>query len=138
MASEMLAQPSLEVSEPGALVMAGRVRVNGTSESKPGAAVKADAALEVLPGPAHVGRGALKLEGALAAFSVDPAGRVCVDAGASTGGFTEVLLQRGAARVYAVDVGRNQLHERVRADPRVISREGINARALSAADVPEP
>ena len=85
-----------------------------------------------------MGRGALKLAGALDAFAIDPAGRVAVDVGASTGGFTETLLERGAARVYAVDVGRGQLHERLRADPRVVVRERTNARTLSGADVPEP
>ena len=121
-----------------ALVMAGRVRVDGRPAGKPGTAVPEGARLEVLPGAEHVGRGALKLEGALDALGVDPAGRVAVDVGASTGGFTEVLLARGARRVYAVDVGRGQLHERLRQDPRVVVRERVNARALSAADVPEP
>ena len=120
-----------------ALVMAGRVRVDGRPAAKPGTAVADSARLEVLPGAEHVGRGALKLEGALDAFGVSPAARVAVDVGASTGGFTEVLLARGAARVYAVDVGRGQLHERLRADPRVIVRERVNARALSPAVVPE-
>jgi 23S rRNA (cytidine1920-2'-O)/16S rRNA (cytidine1409-2'-O)-methyltransferase len=85
-----------------------------------------------------VGRGALKLEGALAAFGIDPAGRTCVDVGASTGGFTEVLLRHGASRVYAVDTGRGQIHESLRADPRVILREQTNARRLSPTEVPEP
>ena len=120
-----------------ALVMAGRVRVDGRPASKPGAAVGPEAALEVLPGPEHVGRGALKLEGALRVLGLDPAGRTAVDVGASTGGFTEVLLGHGAARVYAVDVGRGQLHERLRRDPRVLLRERVNARLLSPADVPE-
>ena len=118
--------------------MAGRVRVDGLAAGKPGTAVAKDARIEVLPGTEHVGRGALKLEGALDAFGVDPAGRVAIDVGASTGGFTEVLLARGARRVYAVDVGRGQLHERLRRDPRVVVRERLNARRLSAADVPEP
>ncbi|HVR72145.1 MAG TPA: TlyA family RNA methyltransferase [Vicinamibacteria bacterium] len=121
-----------------ALVMAGRVRVDGLAAAKPGTAVATGAQVEILPGPRHVGRGARKLEGALDAFSVDPAGRVAVDVGASTGGFTEVLVARGARRVYAVDVGRGQLHERLRRDPRVVVRERVNARHLSAADVPEP
>jgi 23S rRNA (cytidine1920-2'-O)/16S rRNA (cytidine1409-2'-O)-methyltransferase len=121
-----------------ALVMAGRVRVDGAPGAKPGTPVGEDARLEVQPGPAHVGRGALKLQGALDALGVDPAGRVAVDVGASTGGFTEVLLARGAARVYAVDVGQNQLHEKLRADPRVVVREGVNARALGPDVVPEP
>jgi 23S rRNA (cytidine1920-2'-O)/16S rRNA (cytidine1409-2'-O)-methyltransferase len=119
------------------LIMAGRVRVDGRPAAKAGHAVGADAVLEILPGPAHVGRGALKLAGALEAFAVAPAGRIALDVGASTGGFTETLLARGAVRVYAVDVGRNQLHEALRADPRVIVREGVNARALSTAEVPE-
>ena len=121
-----------------ALVMAGRVRVDGRSATKSGAAVAGDAVVEVLAGPDHVGRGAVKLAGALDAFGVSPHGRVAVDVGASTGGFTETLLARGAARVYAVDVGRNQIHESLRADPRVVLREGVNARALSAEHVPEP
>jgi 23S rRNA (cytidine1920-2'-O)/16S rRNA (cytidine1409-2'-O)-methyltransferase len=121
-----------------ALVMAGRVRVDGVRADKPGRAVKDVAAIEVTPGPEHVGRGALKLEGALDRFAIDPAGRVAVDVGASTGGFTEILLARGAVRVYAVDVGRGQMHERLRADPRVIVLEKTNARDLSQAIVPEP
>jgi 23S rRNA (cytidine1920-2'-O)/16S rRNA (cytidine1409-2'-O)-methyltransferase len=92
----------------------------------------------VMAGPEHVGRGALKLVGALDMFGIDPAGRVAVDLGASTGGFTEVLLARGARRVYAVDVGKGQLHERLRADPRVVVRDKVNARHLGAEDVPEP
>jgi 23S rRNA (cytidine1920-2'-O)/16S rRNA (cytidine1409-2'-O)-methyltransferase len=121
-----------------ALVMAGRVRVNGAPARKPGARVVEGAVVVVDAGPGHVGRGALKLAGALDALSVDPAGRVAVDVGASTGGFTEVLLDRGAARVYAVDVGYGQLHERLRTDPRVLVRDRTNARALSPAEVPEP
>jgi 23S rRNA (cytidine1920-2'-O)/16S rRNA (cytidine1409-2'-O)-methyltransferase len=121
-----------------ALVMAGRVRVNGGPATKPGTSVRHTDAVEVLPGPAHVGRGALKLEGALAAFGVDPSGRVAVDVGASTGGFTQTLLSRGASRVYAVDVGQHQLHEKLRRDPRVVIVDGVNARRLSAEVVPEP
>jgi 23S rRNA (cytidine1920-2'-O)/16S rRNA (cytidine1409-2'-O)-methyltransferase len=121
-----------------ALVMAGRVRIAGAPARKASDPVPEAAALEVLPGPEHVGRGALKLAGALDAFGVDPAGRVAVDVGASTGGFTEVLLARGAARVYAVDVGRGQIHERLRADARVVVRDKVNARNLSSAEVPEP
>ena len=121
-----------------ALVMAGRVRVDGARADKPGRPVKDGAAIEVAAGPEHVGRGALKLEGALDRFGLDPAGRVAVDVGASTGGFTEVLLARGAVRVYAVDVGRGQLHEKLRADPRVVVLEKTNARDLSPALLPEP
>jgi 23S rRNA (cytidine1920-2'-O)/16S rRNA (cytidine1409-2'-O)-methyltransferase len=121
-----------------ALVLAGRVRVAGAPQAKPGAAVPPGAEVELLPGPRHVGRGALKLEHALTSFGLDPSGRVALDVGASTGGFSEVLLARGAVRVYAVDVGHGQLHERLRADPRVVVRERVNARRLSERDVPEP
>lgn len=120
-----------------ALVMAGRVRVDGAPAAKAGRAVRAGERVEVLPGPEHVGRGARKLAGALERFAIDPAGRVAVDVGASTGGFTEVLLRRGAARVYAVDVGRGQIHESLRADPRVVLRERVNARHLGREHVPE-
>jgi 23S rRNA (cytidine1920-2'-O)/16S rRNA (cytidine1409-2'-O)-methyltransferase len=121
-----------------ALVMAGDVQVGGVLAAKPGMAVREDAAIRVRPRPRHVGRGALKLLGALEAFGVDPRGAVAIDVGASTGGFTEVLLEKGAARVYAVDVGRAQLHERLRRDPRVIVRERANARRLTAAAIGEP
>jgi 23S rRNA (cytidine1920-2'-O)/16S rRNA (cytidine1409-2'-O)-methyltransferase len=121
-----------------ALIMAGRVRVGGLPAGKPGDPVRDDEAVEVLPGPEHVGRGALKLGGALAALGLDPAGCVAVDVGASTGGFTETLLARGARRVYAVDVGRGQLHERLRTHPQVVVLDGLNARSLSPRDVPEP
>jgi 23S rRNA (cytidine1920-2'-O)/16S rRNA (cytidine1409-2'-O)-methyltransferase len=121
-----------------ALVMAGRVKVGGRPATKPGARVREGVSVEVDPGPGHVGRGALKLRGALTAFAVDPRGAVAVDIGASTGGFTEVLLEAGAARVYAVDVGRGQLHERLRQDPRVVVLDRTNARTLSPALVPEP
>jgi 23S rRNA (cytidine1920-2'-O)/16S rRNA (cytidine1409-2'-O)-methyltransferase len=121
-----------------ALVMAGRVRVDGQPARKPGASVKDGASVSVEAGPGHVGRGALKLAGALDAFAVDPAGKLAVDVGASTGGFSDVLLERGAARVYAIDVGRGQLHERLRQDPRVVVRDRTNARRLSPEVVPEP
>jgi 23S rRNA (cytidine1920-2'-O)/16S rRNA (cytidine1409-2'-O)-methyltransferase len=121
-----------------ALVMAGRVTVDGQKAAKPGTRVKDGAAVAVEAGPAHVGRGALKLAGALDALGVEAAGKVAVDVGASTGGFTETLLERGAARVHAVDVGRGQLHERLRQDPRVVVRDRTNARSLSPELVPEP
>jgi 23S rRNA (cytidine1920-2'-O)/16S rRNA (cytidine1409-2'-O)-methyltransferase len=127
--------PSREKAQ--ALVMAGRVRVDGQPATKPGAAVRDGAQVEVLEGPAHVGRGAVKLAGALDRLGIDPRGAVAVDVGASTGGFTETLLLRGARRVYAVDVGRAQLHERLRADPRVVVLERVNARRLSPREVPE-
>jgi 23S rRNA (cytidine1920-2'-O)/16S rRNA (cytidine1409-2'-O)-methyltransferase len=120
-----------------ALVMAGRVWMNGQKAAKPGTRVREGAEIAVDPGPTHVGRGALKLGGALDAFSVDVQGRVAVDVGASTGGFTETLLDRGATRVYAVDVGRGQLHERLRTDERVLVRDRTNARELSPETVPE-
>jgi len=121
-----------------ALVMAGRVTVDGRKAAKPGSRVREDAAVAVEAGPGPVGRGALKLAGALDALGVDPTGKVVVDVGASTGGFTETLLARGALRVYAVDVGRGQLHERLRRDPRVVVRDRTNARALTPEVVPEP
>jgi 23S rRNA (cytidine1920-2'-O)/16S rRNA (cytidine1409-2'-O)-methyltransferase len=120
-----------------ALVMAGRVTVDGAPATKPGAPVDDEAAVTLLPGPEHVGRGGLKLEGALDSFSIDPSGRVALDVGASTGGFTEVLLERGVCRVYAVDVGRGQLHEKLRTDPRVIVLDQVNARYLSQREIPE-
>ena len=120
-----------------ALVMAGRVKLDGQRATKPGTRVKEGVRVEVDPGPAHVGRGALKLEGALDAFELDPRGSIAIDVGASTGGFTETLLERGAVRVYAIDVGRGQLHERLRQDPRVVVRDRTNARTLSPERVPE-
>jgi 23S rRNA (cytidine1920-2'-O)/16S rRNA (cytidine1409-2'-O)-methyltransferase len=121
-----------------ALILAGLVEVDGRRADKAGQAVDRDAALTV-SGPAHpyVSRGGVKLAAALDAFALDPVGSVCLDVGASTGGFTDCLLQRGAERVYAVDVGHGQIDARFRADPRVVVRERINARRLSEADVPE-
>jgi 23S rRNA (cytidine1920-2'-O)/16S rRNA (cytidine1409-2'-O)-methyltransferase len=113
-------------SQAQALVLAGRV----PGYDKPGAPVDDEALLEVTAPPRFVSRGGVKLAHALDAFAVDPAGRDCIDVGASTGGFTDVLLQRGAARVIALDVGYGQLHERLRADPRVIVLERTNARQL--------
>jgi 23S rRNA (cytidine1920-2'-O)/16S rRNA (cytidine1409-2'-O)-methyltransferase len=110
-----------------ALVMAGLV----PGYDKPGQQVDEDADLELTGRPAYVSRGGEKLAHALDAFAVDPAGRDCLDVGASTGGFTDVLLQRGAARVIALDVGYGQLHERLRAEPRVTVLERTNARALT-------
>ena len=121
-----------------ALVMSGRVQVDGAAATKPGTAVPDEAKVSLLPGPDHVGRGAVKLAGALEALAVEPAEQVAVDVGASTGGFTEILLARGVVRVYAVDVGRGQLHERLRSDPRVVVIDGVNARSLSTREIPEP
>lgn len=115
-----------------ALIDAGLATVNGRPIAKPAQKVSERDVLEVL-GQAHpyVGRGGLKLEKAMRVFEVDPAGQVCVDIGASTGGFTDVLLQNGAAKVYAVDVGFGQLDPLLSSDPRVVSMERVNARSLS-------
>jgi 23S rRNA (cytidine1920-2'-O)/16S rRNA (cytidine1409-2'-O)-methyltransferase len=110
-----------------ALVIAGRVR----GHDKPGMQVDEEAPLEVEQPPPYVSRGGEKLAHALDAFDVDPEGRDCADVGASTGGFTDVLLQRGAARVVAIDVGYGQLHEKLRRDPRVVVLERTNARTLA-------
>ena len=120
------------------LVLAGEVKVNGHPADKASRAVKADDVLELKEKPRFVSRGGLKLEGALDAFGIEVTGWVCADIGASTGGFTDCLLQRGAARVYCFDVGTNQLAWKVRSDPRVTSREQFNARHLTPADVGEP
>lgn len=105
---------------------------------KPGHGYPEGTRLALLPGERFVSRGAWKLLTLLDNFQLDVNGLVCVDAGASTGGFTDCLLQRGAARVYAVDVGRAQLHERLRADPRVINLEGVNLRHAGPKLIPEP
>jgi 23S rRNA (cytidine1920-2'-O)/16S rRNA (cytidine1409-2'-O)-methyltransferase len=124
-----------------ALVMAGAVVVGEARIDKPGALVDPELPIRLKDDAApqrYVSRGALKLEGALAAFPVDPRGKVCADLGASTGGFTDVLLQRGAAKVFALDVGYGQLHPRLRGDPRVVVRERENARLLTADSLGEP
>ena len=113
-----------------ALILAGKVRVAGETVRRPDRPVGDDAPISVDSEPGWAGRGALKLGPALDRFGVDPAGRVCADVGASTGGFTDVLLRRGAARVYALDVGRGLLHWRIRQDPRVVVLERVNARDL--------
>jgi 23S rRNA (cytidine1920-2'-O)/16S rRNA (cytidine1409-2'-O)-methyltransferase len=120
-------------------VMAGTVEVEGRRVDKPGTAVSGDARVAVLaPKEPFVSRAGRKLAHALDHFGVDPAARVCLDVGASTGGFTDCLLQRGAARVYAVDVGYGQLDLRLRNDPRVVVMERINARHLAPDALPEP
>jgi 23S rRNA (cytidine1920-2'-O)/16S rRNA (cytidine1409-2'-O)-methyltransferase len=122
-----------------ALIMAGRVSVDGQIISKAGANVTATARVEIsTPDHPYVSRGGVKLAHALDDFGVDPSGKRALDVGASTGGFTDVLLQRGAANVIALDVGHGQLHWRLRTDPRVDVHEGVNARALTPADVPHP
>jgi len=121
-----------------ALILAGEVLVNGQKVDKPGHAVPSDSKIELAEQPRYVGRGGLKLEAALDHFRILVAGKVCLDIGSSTGGFTDCLLQRGAARVYAIDVGTGQLDWKLRNDSRVIVREQMNARYLSANEVPEP
>ena len=122
-----------------ALIMAGLVFQGETRVAKPGQAVREDAPLEVR-GRDHpwVSRGGLKLAHALQHFGVSPTGWVAIDVGASTGGFTDVLLTHGAARVYAVDVGHGQLAWKLQSDPRVVVLDRTNARNLTAAQVPEP
>lgn len=124
-----------------ALLLASRVRVGdgdgARGDRKPGDLVDPAVAIALVERDPYVSRGGHKLVAALDAFSIDPRGLVCLDVGASTGGFTDVLLQRGASRVYALDVGRGQLAEPLRADPRVVSMERTNARTLGAGVLPE-
>ena len=120
-----------------AMILAHRVSVEGQVASKAGASIAADARVELVsPDHPYVGRGGVKLAHALEVFGIRVAGRLALDIGASTGGFTDALLQRGAASVVALDVGHGQLDWRLRNDPRVIVREGVNARALTERDVP--
>jgi 23S rRNA (cytidine1920-2'-O)/16S rRNA (cytidine1409-2'-O)-methyltransferase len=122
-----------------ALILAGQVTVNGTVISKAGTAIALDAQVDLTaPDHPYVGRGGVKLAHALEVFGIEVAGRRALDIGASTGGFTDALLQRGAASVIALDVGRGQLDWRLRTDPRVLVREGVNARALVPGDLPHP
>jgi len=121
-----------------ALIMAGEVLIDGRKAAKPGQGVAAESALEVLARPPYVSRGGFKLAAALRHWNIDVAGRVCMDIGASTGGFTDVLLQAGAARVHAVDVGAGQLDWKLRNDPRVVVHDRINARNLAAGEIGEP
>jgi 23S rRNA (cytidine1920-2'-O)/16S rRNA (cytidine1409-2'-O)-methyltransferase len=121
-----------------ALILAGQVLVDGQKADKAGHLVHDDARIELISQPRYVGRGGLKLEAALDRFGIRVASKVCLDVGASTGGFTDCLLQHGAARVYAIDVGTGQLDWRLRNDPRVVAAEQVNARYLSRKEVPEP
>jgi 23S rRNA (cytidine1920-2'-O)/16S rRNA (cytidine1409-2'-O)-methyltransferase len=122
-----------------ALILARQVKVDSHVVFKAGAPVAPEAQVElVAPDHPYVGRGGIKLAHALDVFAVHVAGRLALDIGASTGGFTDVLLQRGAVSVVAIDVGRNQLDWRLRNDPRVLVREGVNARALALDDLPRP
>lgn len=119
-----------------ALILAGKVRVAGETVRRPDRSVSDSASISVEAGPDYASRGALKLAPALERFGVNPSGRICADIGASTGGFTDVLLRRGAARIYAIDVGRGLIHWRLRQDPRVVVIERVNARDLES--FPEP
>ncbi|MFN6017036.1 MAG: TlyA family RNA methyltransferase [Verrucomicrobiota bacterium] len=119
------------------LILAGEVRIGDRVIDKPGQKLAEDSALEVREKPKFVGRGGIKLEGALEAFGIDPTGWVCIDVGASTGGFTDCLLQHGAAKVHAVDVGTNQLVWKLRNDPRVVVKEQFNARHMVPEDLGE-
>jgi len=121
-----------------ALIMAGEVTLNGQKALKPSQLADDTSRVEVLSKLRYVGRGGFKLEAALARFQIDSTGAICADFGSSTGGFTDCLLQSGAARVHAIDVGSNQLDWRLRSDPRVIVHEGINARYVELADIGEP
>ena len=119
-------------------IMAGLVRVGEALADKPGTRIPEDALLSVKQECRYVGRGGLKMEAALKHFGVDPTGRVCLDIGASTGGFTDCLLQHGAAKVHAIDVGHSQLDWKIRSDPRVVVREKLNARYLTRDDIADP
>ncbi|MGP8232306.1 MAG: TlyA family RNA methyltransferase [Methylovirgula sp.] len=119
-------------------IAAGCVTIDGRVLRKASEPIAETAELAATPLYPWVSRGGVKLEAALAAFGFDPQGAICLDLGASTGGFTEVLLAHGAAKVYAVDVGHGQLHDKLRADPRVVSREGTDARHLTETDFQPP
>ena len=120
------------------MIEAGRVKVDGHILTRPGHPIDPEAEIEILSFEKYVSRGGEKLEAALEQFRIDPKSKVCLDVGASTGGFTDCLLQHGASRVYAIDVGHDQLHPNLRRDDRVIVREGLNARYLEPQDIGEP
>ena len=136
---QLLVQRGLAESREKAqrLIMAGKVRVDGLVFTKAGKTVPDEVPIEVEQPERFVSRGGEKLEGAFTHFNLDVTGLVCLDAGASTGGFTDCLLQHGAARVYAVDVGHGQLHWKIRSDPRVVVMDGVNARHLAPSMIPE-
>jgi 23S rRNA (cytidine1920-2'-O)/16S rRNA (cytidine1409-2'-O)-methyltransferase len=119
-----------------ALILAGQVLVNGQKSSKPGHSIVDDARVEVLERMPYVSRGGFKLAAALDHFAIDVRGWVCLDVGASTGGFTDCLLQRSAAKIWSIDVGHGQFDWTLRNDPRVVVQEGVNARYLNPADYP--
>lgn len=120
------------------LILAGEVRSGDRVVDKPGTKLAIEAPLEVKKKSRYVGRGGFKLQGALESFTVDPSGWTCLDVGASTGGFTDCLLQHGAAKVHAIDVGTNQLVWKLREDPRVVVKEKFNARYLKPEDLGDP
>lgn len=120
------------------MIVAGRVKVDGRILTRPGHPIDPEAEIEILSFEQFVSRGGDKLEPALDQFRIDPKGLTCLDIGASTGGFTDCLLQRGAAKVFAIDVGHDQLHPRLRRHPKVVVREGLNARYLEPQDINEP
>ena len=117
------------------LILAGKVTVNGHVIDKASNKVKNDDVIKIKESPKYVSRGGFKLEEALKAFKVDPNGLTCLDIGASTGGFTDCLLQHGAMKVHAYDAGTNQLSWKIRSDPRVLSREKLNCRYLTKKDI---
>lgn len=125
-------------AEAQAAIQAGRVRADGKNIVKPAQKLRATMNISYEPAHPYVSRGGVKLAAALAQFGLSPDNRICLDVGASTGGFTQVLLQQGARRVYAIDVGHGQLHGLLKRDARVISKEGVNARDLGTNHVPEP
>jgi 23S rRNA (cytidine1920-2'-O)/16S rRNA (cytidine1409-2'-O)-methyltransferase len=120
------------------LILAGEVSTGTVVVAKPSTKLSSDADLSIKEKPKYVGRGGLKIEGALDTFDINPIGLTCLDVGASTGGFTDCLLQRGATKVHAVDVGTNQLVWKLRNDPRVIVKEKFNARHMTPDDIGEP
>lgn len=119
-------------------IMAAQILVGGQPSTKPGTLVPQDAEIDVVAREKFVGRGGFKIEAALETFRIDAKDRICADIGASTGGFTDCLLQQGAAKVYALDVGHGQLDWKLRQDPRVDVREGVNARYLQPGDFDPP
>jgi 23S rRNA (cytidine1920-2'-O)/16S rRNA (cytidine1409-2'-O)-methyltransferase len=125
-------------AEAQAAIHAGNVRAGGAPVVKSSQSIAEDAVIEYAKAHPYVSRGGVKLAAALDRFELSPKDLVCIDVGASTGGFSDVLLERGATKVYAVDVGHGQLHPRLAADPRVVSLEGVNARDLTPAHIPEP
>ncbi len=120
------------------LILAGQVLVDGHPAPKPGHPLTADHKIILKEAERFVSRGGEKLEGAMEAFELSLTGTICLDIGSSTGGFTDCMLQHGAGKVYAVDVGKGQLHWKLREDERVVVMEGVNARYLTPEDIPEP